>query len=271
MYGNFSQIKQIINKPVTYLSYLQYRNRYDHPIIFIAGYAKSGTTWLANMFSSVPGFHRVFPSHITNENHDINTKTFQEIRRQLAVICLHSPWTQENSHILEKNNQKYIVLYRDLRDTAVSWYFYIKNVNKKHSLHSTIKNLPINRGVEYYIEYILQHNVNWIRSWRMNRHKDLSTEVRYEDLLNDTYIEFKRLLDFFSINLPVAYIRKIVDKNSFKKMTKRDPGEEDNSSHLRKGIIGDWKNVLTKKNKEDFKRIAGDLLIELGYEKDLKW
>jgi hypothetical protein len=39
----------------------------------------------------------------------------------------------------------------------------------------------------------------------------------------------------------------------------------------RKGIAGDWKNVFTEQNKQDFKAAAGELLIELGYEEDDNW
>ncbi len=43
------------------------------------------------------------------------------------------------------------------------------------------------------------------------------------------------------------------------------------ASFYRKGIAGDWKNVFTEQNKQEFKAAAGDLLIELGYEEDNDW
>jgi hypothetical protein len=43
------------------------------------------------------------------------------------------------------------------------------------------------------------------------------------------------------------------------------------TSFFRKGIAGDWKNVFTEQDKRDFKTVAGDLLIEIGYEKDKNW
>ena len=38
-----------------------------------------------------------------------------------------------------------------------------------------------------------------------------------------------------------------------------------------KGKKGGWKNFFQEEHKQAFKKIAGDLLIELGYETDLNW
>jgi len=64
---------------------------------------------------------------------------------------------------------------------------------------------------------------------------------------------------------------KIVKECSFKNITKRELGEEDPKSHLRKGTPGDWKNHFTERHKEEFKRLFDDVLIKLGYEKDNNW
>ncbi len=40
---------------------------------------------------------------------------------------------------------------------------------------------------------------------------------------------------------------------------------------FREGKIGSWKKYFTEEHKRAFKAVAGDLLIALGYEKDLHW
>ena len=40
---------------------------------------------------------------------------------------------------------------------------------------------------------------------------------------------------------------------------------------FRTGQIGGWKNAFTAEHTDAFKRVAGHLLIELGYEKDYDW
>ena len=39
----------------------------------------------------------------------------------------------------------------------------------------------------------------------------------------------------------------------------------------RKGIAGDWKNILTERDRAIFKEEAGDFLIEFGYEEYGDW
>jgi hypothetical protein len=43
------------------------------------------------------------------------------------------------------------------------------------------------------------------------------------------------------------------------------------SGTFRKGQPGAWKESFTPENAKNFKRIAGDLLVRLGYEQDDNW
>jgi Sulfotransferase domain len=64
----------------------------------------------------------------------------------------------------------------------------------------------------------------------------------------------------------------MVEENSFEQLTGgRQRGTEDSNSFFRKGMAGDWKHYFTKDDKQVFKQEAGELLIRLGYEKDLSW
>ena len=52
-------------------------------------------------------------------------------------------------------------------------------------------------------------------------------------------------------------------------MAKRNPGEENKHSFLRKGVAGDWKNHFSKEARQVFNKFAGRELIKLGYEVDV--
>jgi hypothetical protein len=98
------------------------------------------------------------------------------------------------------------------------------------------------------------------------------TEVKYEDLLERPEEETRRLLEFLHADSGDEVVRECVASASFENWTKgRERGQEDPSAFLRKGVAGDWKNVFTERDKEIFKERAGDLLIDLGYEKDNVW
>jgi len=98
------------------------------------------------------------------------------------------------------------------------------------------------------------------------------TEVRYEDLLVRPNEEVERLLGFLGADADPKIVEHCVDSASFEKLSRgRERGEEDPSSFYRKGVAGDWRNHFTAEDSRSFKEEAGELLIQLGYEKDLDW
>ena len=72
-------------------------------------------------------------------------------------------------------------------------------------------------------------------------------------------------------NPRVAIIGVWLESNRFAQIRAREAGEENSSSFFRKGVAGDWRTVFTERDKAVFKEEAGDLLVELGYEKHQDW
>jgi len=98
------------------------------------------------------------------------------------------------------------------------------------------------------------------------------TEVRYEALLERPAEEIGRLLRFLGADDGEETVRRCIETTSFERLSKgRKRGEEDSLAFYRKGVAGDWKNVFTERDKQIFKEAAGELLIELGYERDDDW
>lgn len=97
-------------------------------------------------------------------------------------------------------------------------------------------------------------------------------EIRYESLLDDPYPELARLFGFLGVDRDASMIERVVERNSFERRSSgRSRGEEDTKSFLRKGIHGDWKNVFNERDRQVFKQQTDDLLVVLGYEKDMGW
>lgn len=71
--------------------------------------------------------------------------------------------------------------------------------------------------------------------------------------------------------VPREYLDAVIEAQAFQKLAGRTKGQEDQKSHYRKGVAGDWVNYLEGANKDLFKERWGRLLIDLGYEKDLDW
>jgi len=117
-----------------------------------------------------------------------------------------------------------------------------------------------------------------VHAWR----KDMEAQFRYaeshgihacsyEALLTDGRGVARGVLDYLALPYDEALLTHLLDRSSFRYYTGRDPGQENRKRFYRKGIAGDWKNHFRDEDKRIFKEIAGDLLIQLGYEKDLDW
>jgi hypothetical protein len=72
--------------------------------------------------------------------------------------------------------------------------------------------------------------------------------------------------------VPAERLLGVVLENDFtRKSGGRKPGQEDVRSHYRKGVPGDWRNHFRPAHVVAFKEAYGELLVSLGYEKDLDW
>lgn len=72
--------------------------------------------------------------------------------------------------------------------------------------------------------------------------------------------------------VPPGALARAIRGCRFEKMSGgRQPGQEDSTSHFRKGTAGDWRNHFTAEHIAFFKRHYNALLLKLGYESDADW
>jgi hypothetical protein len=95
--------------------------------------------------------------------------------------------------------------------------------------------------------------------------------VSYERLREDGPAVVGELLDFLDLPRDPALVERMLERSSFRFYAGRDPGTEDRKRFYRKGVVGDWRNHLDEGDRRVFKEIAGDLLMDLGYEKSTAW
>jgi len=91
--------------------------------------------------------------------------------------------------------------------------------------------------------------------------RELFIEIRFENLVNFGK-DFLLILQLFQLKEETEW---------FKAQLRFSKLKSENREHLRKGQTADWKNFFTEKHKDIFKEIAGETLIQLGYESDFKW
>jgi hypothetical protein len=92
-------------------------------------------------------------------------------------------------------------------------------------------------------------------------------EIRYEDLLQDAPDTLRRVLELLRARRGDPIIERCIRAGNFERASNRQRGEEDSGSFFRKGVAGDWRSVFTERDREIYMELAGDRLIEMGYEK----
>jgi len=187
---------------------------------------------------------------------------------------------------------KVIHIIRDGRDVAVSTMHHIWNQAEDRGGHSRITPAQREKREAYWKdpEGLIRHGGGifpdgWLRNyaaqWRRRVGRTVEdgpsllgenyAEVRYEDLLARPEEELGRLLRFLGADAGGEKVRGCVEAASFERLSEGRRRGEEAPSFFRKGIAGDWKNVFTDRNRQEFKEGAGDLLVRLGYERDGNW
>ena len=236
------------------------------PHYLISEYPKSGGSWFAQMMAEA--LQIPFP-----RNASLGLGIFRT--SILHGHHLYSP---------RFHNVTYVV--RDGRDVVTSAYYHMLFHNERNPaamVNEHRRRFPckdyddVTSNLPAFIEYLFtehsqrRFHFSWSQFVRALPVSGVMI-VKYEDLLEDTAAVLANALQQVAhTSIDDAKLQGIVERFSFKNQAKRDPGDEDQKSFLRKGVAGDWKNKFTSKACEVFKQFAGEELISMGYESDLNW
>ncbi len=231
--------------------------------ITITEYPKSGGTWVTQLLGgalSLPdNRHRLPP---------------------LRKAMLHG-------HFLSPIGlRRVVVVWRDGRDVLVSWYHHCFHPHNPESValsRRVVRETGINdprdiranlpRFIEWSFTRQRSPPFSWSRFADVWHGEQDAIHTSYEALQRDTFSEIVRLCTALGQDVPPAEkITEVISRFSFKRQTDgRQPGQESPSSFLRKGIVGDWRNVFSPESRRIFDYHAGKQLISLGYEPDTAW
>jgi len=230
---------------------------------------------MEKMLASYSGFAMVsVPEAIAYEveqggshDYDLPENTFTRFEQTLSVLKLHVHGSTRNVELLHDANIPYLIMYRDLRDVAVSHYFYVRRT-PWHPEHPTYKLLDMEQGLLHFGQTLLSDFVAWVQSWEENRDSDLSLIIRYEDLLENTDVVFRKVASLFGLDNDSDTINKIVEAHRFERLSGgREKGQQSASSFFRKGVSGDWKTHFTPRVEQVFSEKAGEFFEERGFGK----
>ena len=235
------------------------------PLYVYFGHHRCASTWILLVLMSVC------------DHMGIDIKKFAELNDDdLRTIGFIADTNAEQEHIQALRPFRGFHVIRDPRDIVVSAYFSHKY---SHPMGEWLKEqrellnqVNLEEGIKYSINF-RSNQFNRMGQW--NYHLPNIYETKFEILTCETYDEFSRIFRFLGLlpqRLSPRILEEILRHHSFKRLTEgRERGQEDSQHHYRKGIQGDWVKYFSEENKKYFKRHFGQMLIDLGYEKNSSW
>ena len=177
---------------------------------------------------------------------------------------------------LSKMNIIHFFIYRDLRDVVVSEMFYLKSINKMHALHAVFKDLKNDderlkfaiMGNEYIQTKYPYPNIakrfEWYKGWLSD---DSCYSIKFENLINND-TKNKEIVNIIK-HLQLCGVMNI-DESRYISLALNNI-QPRNSHTYREGVGRSWRKHFNDEHILLFKKYAGDLLVELEYETNLKW
>ena len=179
--------------------------------------------------------------------------------------CLHSP-----TYLVDKTSTniffvpdikrvfpgaKLVAIHRDGRDVMVSDRFHLKNYyGKTQDFAASAQDWEEAVGAE--LEMAQEYGIH---------------TLSYESLLQDGRAKTEELLDHMGLSRTGEIVDQMLEKSSFKFVTGRSAGQQNGTSFYRKGVAGDWRQHLSREELQRFSEVAGERLVQLGYEESSDW
>jgi hypothetical protein len=191
----------------------------------------------------------------------------------------HLIYSEPISEALDQAQITLLGIIRDPRDIVVSFtkyvasqnYHYLFNDYNKMSLEEQLSTTII--GIpELFSEYISHLPI------LMDINSNVRSYLGWSHYLNAYVTTFEKLVGSQGGGSDAAQLIELRNITAHVGASYNDDQLDELAQNLfggsatfRKGLVGDWQNYFTPAHKSIFKKIAGQLLIDLGYESNLDW
>ena len=269
-------------------------------IIWLSSYHKSGNTWVRTFLSNYLYDEKDDPfenlekisSYPRGRHFDfLEEKNFKELRdrennfkhyitsqekinlsSETTLFKTHSYCGAINGNYFSNINNTggFIYFVRDPRSVAISLSHHMSRSLEEIVEIMTNKNtfLKVN---DDFSEYISSWKINYL-SWRNVKFPKLI--IKYEDLKNKPFVNFKNILEFIGkikkIEIDDKKIQKIIEKCDFKNLqnfekTNGFKERKGNDLFFRQGKVDEWKTKLPKHLVNKVEEEFNLEMKELGY------
>jgi len=284
--NNIPPINLIKRKCITWLLLIKkliikYNGLSSGPIVIVNSFPKSGTHLLYQILEDLPELNKynTFIASMTSVAQKERSKV--ELLRILESLIdgeiarAHLFYSDTFDLYIKNEKIIHLFIYRDPRDVVISEANYLFDMNPFHRLHKYFKKFPSIddrimfsiKGNDFFntpINYPnIQHRFKKYEGWLLS---SSTFGIKYEELVGSSQKEkIHGIISFFLSKIDNKY-----DINDLIKIAISNVNPT-KSHTFREGGTQKWKKYFNDKHKKVFKEIGGELLIDLGYEKDLNW
>lgn len=242
------------------------------PAIFLNTVPKSGTNLLNQLLLGIPGttmnpyvfyegLAKALPAHASILSRAVPGELYMG----------HVYYSQEWALLLRQSGMKTIFMSRDLRDVLVSLTYFIVDKLPHYPLYEQLRALKSQKQ-----RYLLLINGlgsypnirNWFGVFQGWLSEPGVFTVTYEELMTSQELRRETITAMAAFlwkdrlpPMPVDQLASLMEANM----------NSDRSFTFRKGLIGGWRGEFDDEVTAAFKRVAGDVLIQTGYEKNMDW
>ncbi|KAL6467440.1 hypothetical protein MHYP_G00231170 [Metynnis hypsauchen] len=234
--------------------------------VFVVTYPKSGTVWLQQILTLIEARG---DAEATKDQLNSDRIPWIEVSGNEEKFISATPPRIRVTHLqhrfvpisLRQGTGKVIYVARNPKDVLVSYYHF----HKYACMLETPKDF--NDFYEKFMEGRVYGNC-WfehIKTWYSHRDEMNFLYIAYEDMIKDLRSEVERICVFLGKNLSENELEDVVKHSTFKNMLNNDQAnyrqisssllDQQNGSFLRKGTVGDWKNLFTVAQSEQFDQV----------------
>lgn len=254
------------------------RGKLRKPLIIVVGSSyRVGSTWLFLLLRDV-AHCRMGKDHAPDELLEFTTLRLTpaayDYMRELRGQFIFKSHSFPPDSAMPIGDTKFVSIYRDPRDVLVSASFFLAHLpEERGGMGESFRRLSSTERIRSLISGrsglpILPKLEMWFRT-------PLAQKTSYENLTSHPVQELRKIAEFCGISTSSSALEKLSAKHAFEAKHNRSLEADRRKHHMRKGVVGDWRNHFDESCIDDFKEKRDGrwnrLLVEMGYEESIDW